>query len=371
MAYPRDVQRFAQQQQQQQQQQQIRKSSLQSQSEKSPFYDPLPMPATSPKTIRGRCFLRVMLYALLFGVVTVGMHSYYCTPAPFNPDEVLALPNVGLHHAKLLDYKQLEEIPEKYIPRENDAKEKRLVFIGDVHGMYKELRDLLHEIHYNSKTDHLVFTGDMVSKGPESLKVIDFARKEEASCVRGNHDDRILLHYHRIHARAGTEEEEKEDEPPVKGMKKVRKEKKLARKMSKKQAEYLDSCPLILKASGVMGLGNVAVVHAGLVQGIELENQDPFALMNMRSIHSKLRVPSDDTDGMHWAKLWNRFEAKAKEQKTVIYGHYAARGLDIRPLSKGLDTNCVRGGKLTAFVVSSSSKDPKIVSVNCREEYSG
>jgi hypothetical protein len=124
-------QRFA----QQQQQQQIPKSSLQSQSEKSPL---LPMPATTPKTIRGRCLLRVMLYALLFGVVTVGMHSYYCTPAPFKPDEVLALPNVGLHHAKLLGYKQLDEIPEKYIPRENDAKEKRLVFIGDVHGMYKE-----------------------------------------------------------------------------------------------------------------------------------------------------------------------------------------------------------------------------------------
>jgi predicted phosphodiesterase len=132
------------------------------------------------------------------------------------------------------------------------------------------VRDLLHEIDYNSKTDHLVFTGDMVNKGPDSLKVIDFARKEEASCVRGNHDDRILLHYHRVHARAGTEEEEKEDETPVNGMKK---EKKLARNLSKKQAEYLDSCPLILKANGVMGLGNIAVVHAGLVHGIELENQ--------------------------------------------------------------------------------------------------
>ncbi|WVQ79512.1 hypothetical protein IAT38_001611 [Cryptococcus sp. DSM 104549] len=36
---------------------------------------------------------------------------------------------------------------------------------------------------------------------------------------------------------------------------------------------------------------------------------------------------------------------------TVIYGHAAGRGLDIKPFSKGIDTGCVYGRKLTALVL--------------------
>ncbi|ORY33024.1 Metallo-dependent phosphatase-like protein [Naematelia encephala] len=40
---------------------------------------------------------------------------------------------------------------------------------------------------------------------------------------------------------------------------------------------------------------------------------------------------------------------------TVIYGHAAGRGLDIKPFSKGLDTGCVYGKKLTALVLGDLS----------------
>ncbi|KAF8242658.1 Metallo-dependent phosphatase, partial [Wilcoxina mikolae CBS 423.85] len=232
---------------------------------------------------------------------------------------------------------------------------KRLVVIGDVHGMFAELKELLEKIGYDRLTDHIVFTGDVVSKGPDSLKVVELARKEGASCVRGNQDDRILLHYKNYQARIGESDQANDDVDEGKDVselsKKMRKEKKLARKMTEKQAAWLESCPLILRANKVKGMGNVLVVHAGLVHGIDLKEQDPFALMNMRSIHAKLRVPSANNNGMHWAKLWNTNERVRRHPTTVIYGHYAARGLDIRPLTKGLDTNCVRGGNLTAFVV--------------------
>jgi hypothetical protein len=51
------------------------------------------------------------------------------------------------------------------------------------------------------------------------------------------------------------------------------------------------------------------------------------------------------------------------------YGHYAAKGLDLRPLSKGLDSNCARGGKLTALVASTRTDEPEVVSVKCRKAY--
>jgi len=184
------------------------------------------------------------------------------------------------------------------------------------------VKDLLQKINYDGATDHIVFTGDLVTKGPDSLKVVDFARKHGATCVRGNQDDRVLLHYN--HYRAHTTDSLSGSETDLrrrvsKSEEMIRIEKALAKKMTKEQAEWLDACPLILKADGVKGLGNIAVVHAGLVHGIPLRQQDPAALMTMRSIQPRSRVPSSGTGGTHWARLWNRHEKNARVPRTVMY----------------------------------------------------
>lgn len=43
------------------------------------------------------------------------------------------------------------------------------------------------------------------------------------------------------------------------------------------------------------------------------------------------------------------------EPSTVIYGHAASRGLDVKRYSMGLDTGCLYGQRLTALVVSRGS----------------
>lgn len=53
---------------------------------------------------------------------------------------------------------------------------------------------------------------------------------------------------------------------------------------------------------------------------------------------------------------------------TVIYGHDAASSLSIRTYTKGLDTACVKGGKLTALVIEDDGKQ-SIVQVRCRRDY--
>lgn len=161
-----------------------------------------------------------------------------------------------------------------------------------------------------------------MTKGPDSLKVVDFARKHGASCVRGNQDDRVLLHYNRYQAHMTDSLSDFEGDPNRKVSKSeamIRIEKALAKKMMKEQAAWLDACPLILKADGVKGLGNIAVVHAGLVHGVPLKQQDPAALMTMRSIQPRSRVPSPSTDGTHWARLWNRHEKNERVPRTVMY----------------------------------------------------
>jgi hypothetical protein len=70
--------------------------------------------------------------------------------------------------------------------------QKNLIFIGDVHGSYDELLMLINKINYDPLKDHLIFVGDLVAKGPKSIEVVQLIRSLGASCVRGNHDDKVL-----------------------------------------------------------------------------------------------------------------------------------------------------------------------------------
>jgi predicted phosphodiesterase len=50
----------------------------------------------------------------------------------------------------------------------------RIIIIGDVHGCFDELQDLLVECDYNPNQDYLIFVGDLVNKGPKSIEVYVF-----------------------------------------------------------------------------------------------------------------------------------------------------------------------------------------------------
>lgn len=66
--------------------------------------------------------------------------------------------------------------------------------IGDVQGCYDELRELLTHINFKSDKDQLWFCGDIVNRGPESLKTLRFIKslEDNATTVLGNHDLHLL-----------------------------------------------------------------------------------------------------------------------------------------------------------------------------------
>lgn len=202
---------------------------------------------------------------------------------------------------------------------------------------------------------HLTFTG------PHSPGVVDYASHLDASCVRGNHEDQVLLTLAEMASSSdpafeGADENTNwtSDEPfediLSHGDRKLR---KLARSFNKAQIKWLKACPVILHIGQIGSLHDVVVVHAGLIPDIALEDQDPYQTMNMRTVNLKTRAPSENRDGSPWEKLWNHVQKKKPEheQMTVIYGHDRKRGKNIKKHSMGLDSGCVGGGHLTAMVI--------------------
>jgi hypothetical protein len=165
---------------------------------------------------------------------------------------------------------------------------------------------LLEKVSFNQKGgDHLIFVGDIINKGPDSTGVVDLARQYSASSVRGNHEDRILLLRQEM-VKTKTLSIPDDDEESRFSSRELS-ERALARSLSDEQVRWLESCPVILNVGQVSGMGQVVVVHAGLVPGVELEKQDPSSVMTMRTIDLDTHVPSPRKKGTNWAKVWAVF----------------------------------------------------------------
>src|SRR5690606_34183834 len=134
---------------------------------------------------------------------------------------------------------------------------------------------LLKKLNYDASKDHIVLLGDMITRGRKSLEVLNLAMSEGASCVRGNHEDRILLLRKQLdkNPRSFSNIENSSN-------KKLKREIKLARKLSKEQVKWLEACPVILNVNNVPGMGHIAAVHAGLRVGVPLAIQVCFVVLS-------------------------------------------------------------------------------------------
>ena len=226
---------------------------------------------------------------------------------------------------------------------------RRSIIIGDVHGCSAELKALLDRIG-PTRDDTVALVGDLVAKGPRSREVLSMVRELGAKVALGNHEERLL---EARRARRAGEPLPKLDKTHA----------ALLEELEDQEWAELEALPLWLDLDE-----RLRVVHAGLVPGVPIEQQDPYHLTHVRSI-SETGEPSTK-----WGPPWG---ARYSGPPHVVFGHNARKDPQLHPDATGLDTGCVYGGLLTALVIPTGSLPPEpaerrdaLVSVQAREAYS-
>lgn len=64
--------------------------------------------------------------------------------------------------------------------------------VGDVHGCFSELEQLLAQAGFDPARDRLLSVGDLVDRGPESARVLEWLERRWLYAVRGNHEQMAL-----------------------------------------------------------------------------------------------------------------------------------------------------------------------------------
>ena len=263
--------------------------------------------------------------------------------------------------------------------------------IGDLQGCYDPFRRLLDAIQFDPGKDTLWLAGDLVNRGPKSLKTLRFVRDlgDSVVTVLGNHDlhllaleagavrfgnrfgsleklmdardaaelcewlrQRPLAHYDKnlktLLVHAGTH--------PNWNVKKT-----LARAAEVEAALQSDDYPYVL---GKM-YGNAPNKWSGKLSGYKRLRFIINCLTRMRMVTADNRLELKFS-GSPWRarkglRPWFETDTPAWEGTRIVFGHWSALGLVVLPDLVSLDTGCVWGRQLTA--VRLDKRLPRVVQV--------
>jgi hypothetical protein len=209
----------------------------------------------------------------------------------------------------------------------------RTIVVGDIHGCFDELMDLMEQVRLQPN-DRVVSVGDLITKGPKSREVLEiFMTDSRFSTVIGNHD--LILR-----RRWNGENVE---------LKPAQKETHKELKAEKEQyTVFFNALPFVID------LGKHLVVHAGLRPNVELHSQTTGDLTKIRTLG-----PDRESDqGTPWYQMYSG-------EKVVLFGHWPAPEPRRGKKAIGLDTGCVYGHQLTAYIIETE----EFVSVPARRAY--
>ena len=69
--------------------------------------------------------------------------------------------------------------------------------VGDLHGMFSLLESLLEKLDFDPDSDRVFSVGDLIDRGPESYRVLEFLDKPWFHSIKGNHEMMLLEAKHK------------------------------------------------------------------------------------------------------------------------------------------------------------------------------
>lgn len=214
----------------------------------------------------------------------------------------------------------------------------RLIAIGDIHGCHLEFAELLARLEL-TRDDRLILLGDLVNRGPDTNKVLDLARTHRATALLGNHELRLLKF-----RRTGEKKALKEGDYAT------------CEKLRPEDWALLEAMPLTVEEPEL----NVVFVHGGFLPNEPWQKQPAEVVTRIQVIDREGRPAkrADAPGAPSWADLWSG-------PPFVIYGHTPRPMVYKLKWSLGIDTACVFGGHLTAFILP----EKRFLHVKARQRY--
>ncbi|VAW62587.1 Bis(5'-nucleosyl)-tetraphosphatase, symmetrical [hydrothermal vent metagenome] len=263
--------------------------------------------------------------------------------------------------------------------------------IGDIQGCYQQLKALLLKLKFNSDKDKLWFAGDIVNRGPDSLRTLRFIRslEDNAITVLGNHDLHLLAV-----ANGRRKQGKKDTIQPI-----------LNASDSEQLIDWLRHRPLV----HYQKKNHVCLVHAGIHPRWNLNETLAFSkemetilqssksheffhhmygdtpskwsnnltgwdrLRFITNCFTRMRYINDDfklclkekgAPGKQDSNIHPWFEFERKEPDlNIVFGHWSTLKDPKLKYLHPLDTGCLWGGELTALKINNKLK--KMISVSC------
>ena len=262
-----------------------------------------------------------------------------------------------LSSQQAVDAVRVERVPLRTSRR---AEQSPFDIIGDLHGCYDELVELLERLGYHEDAEagfrhsegrRVVFLGDLVDRGPKVVETVSLVRRMvvagQAFCVPGNHDDKLLRHLRgrQVQVSHGLAES-------IAQIDALPEEQRAT--WAREFVAFVDDLPSHFVLDG----GRLVVAHAGMkeaYQGRMSARVRAFALFGETTGETdEFGLP----ERLNWA-------ADYRGKAAVIYGHTPVHESAWLNNTINVDTGCVFGGKLTAL----RWPERDLVSVPARQTY--
>lgn len=250
----------------------------------------------------------------------------------------------------------------------------RTIVVGDIHGCFDELQELLCKAQFDPSRDRFISLGDIVDRGPKVRQVVDFVysldRPDARSMVLGNHEERMLK-YHKKWLEKGSPVNPGIVESTLKFKNAQHKASFLS--LEATHFEWMKTLPKFMRLPEFVGPDGkpVTLVHAGCLPQVDIADQDDYIRMHV----SHVRPREDWFDWTEPVESW--WASKAPEDARfwasiydgasgyVVFGHIGVNTPQKFPHALGIDTGCCFGRSLSALILP----DWECISVPSRDRY--